>query len=110
VAAPPLPGAGSETSAAGQAANFLASLVGMGPSSTSLPVTNARATTGAELRRGRQVIAEGDRIPDHFEERSEGAVRPAGKVVGFLPSLAFWPSVTCFSDGLGRHWGRPICI
>lgn len=82
VAAPPLLGAVTGAPAGtttGSAASFFASLVGM--ASTNSTTTNPRASTGPELRRGRQVVAAGNQVPDHFEVREGDFAKPAGRVV-----------------------------
>lgn len=85
---------------AGQASEYVSSWFGSGqaaaptrPSTPAVPTragtpVPGRASTSGDPRRGRQVVVEGDRTPDHFEERKGDFIQPAGKVVSPLPRCA----------------------
>ncbi|CAE6418656.1 hypothetical protein ACGC1H_005066 [Rhizoctonia solani] len=91
VAAPPLTstaaagaaGTQPEGAAAG-AVRYLGSILGLGSTSAPAP---APSSVQSELpsrpgpRHARQGVVEGLRVPDYFEERKEGFVSPAGKVM-----------------------------
>ncbi|GAB1523511.1 hypothetical protein RhiTH_006661 [Rhizoctonia solani] len=114
VAAPPMAApaaataAGSQLGTAVDAARRLASFIGLGSSPT--PNATPPASTQTEIpaqvqtsapaevafqassaparpsvpRRACQGVVEGDRMPDYFEERKDGFVRPAGKVASLV--------------------------
>lgn len=77
---PPNPSAGGATETEATWSGYLASLVGMGQAPVGSSAT-PRASTSGEPQHGRQAVLEVDCLPDYFEERKEGFVKPSGCVV-----------------------------
>ncbi|KAJ1305936.1 hypothetical protein OPQ81_010655 [Rhizoctonia solani] len=103
LAAAPATAAGNCLGPAAGVVSYVRSLVGIGSTSALAPTpvpapapapasvqtpapapsetAAARTPTAPGPRRARQGVVEGDRMPDYFEERKNGFLRPAGKVM-----------------------------
>ncbi|CAE6529213.1 unnamed protein product [Rhizoctonia solani] len=116
VAAPPLTtatAAGTQPGAAVGAVRYLGSLIGLGSSSVPTPAPApappptelSTATARSGPRRACQGVVEGVRMPDYFEERTEGFVAPAGKVASLMVWAGTGESQKAFESYGGARQG-----